>query len=201
KKFIEQTKKNPNLMMSILKATIARLLRAETSLSKIIFRLPSLESDLKIRFDQSRVENINIFRYVNSVYTSMLLKGEKVYSENEVSNGCMYFLLDGELSVRKKINKREYKITTLEKGDFFGEVSLISTMPRYQTIVVSSEKARVASLDMKILSRIVNLNPALLLSMLRTVIWKLIIIENAVTKLNLEYDMYENKLARKNSTF
>ncbi|MCX7999589.1 MAG: cyclic nucleotide-binding domain-containing protein, partial [Leptospiraceae bacterium] len=59
KKFIEQTKKNPNLMMSILKATIAKLLRAETSLSKILFRLPSLESDLKIRLDRSRIENIN----------------------------------------------------------------------------------------------------------------------------------------------
>lgn len=194
KKFIEQTKTNPNLTMSILKATIARLLKAETSLSKMIFKLPDLDTDLKIRLDQSRVENINIFRYVNSVYTTMLLKGEKVYSENEPSNGCMYFLLEGQLSVRKVINKRTYKITTLEKGDFFGEVSIVSNIPRHYSVVVSSERAKIASLDMKILSRIIHLNPALLLSMLRTVIWKLIIIENAVTKLNIEYDMYENKL-------
>lgn len=194
KKFIEQTKTNPNLMMSILKATIARLVKAETSLSKMIFKIPDLDSDLKIRLDQSRVENINIFRYVNSVYTSILLKGEKVYSEKDPSNGCMYFLLEGQLSIQKVINKRRYKLTTLEKGDFFGEVSLVSNMPRYNNVVVVSEKARVASIDMKILSRIIKLNPALLLSMLRTVIWKLIIIENAVTKLNIEYEIYENKL-------
>ncbi len=201
KKFIEQTKKNPNLMMSILKATIARLLKAETSLSKMILRMPNLETDLQIRLDQSRVENINIFRYVNNVYTSMLLKGEKVYGENDPSNGCMYFLLEGQLSVQKKINKRTYKITTLEKGDFFGEVSIVSNLPRHYNIIVQSERAKVASIDMKILSRIIHLNPALLLSILRTVIWKLIIIENAVTKLNIQYEIYENKLKYGNSKF
>ncbi|MCB1180356.1 MAG: cyclic nucleotide-binding domain-containing protein [Leptospiraceae bacterium] len=194
KKFIEQTRQNPNLMLSILKATIARLLRAETSLDKLIKKYPDLETNLKIKLDQSRIENINIFKYVHSVYITNLMKGDKVFSENEGSNGCMYFLLDGQLTVQKMHNKKVFKITTLEKGDFFGEISIVTNIPRYNTVIVSSDRAKVASIDKAILERIIHLNPGFLLSLLRTVIWKLIIIEQAVTKYNIEFDMYESKL-------
>jgi len=197
KKFIEQTRENPGLMLAILKATIARLLRAETSLDKVIRRYPLLDTNLQIKLDQSRVENINIFQYVHNVYIANLMKGEKIYSENEASNGQMYFLLEGQLSVRKRIENRVFKITTLEKGDFFGEVSIVSNIPRYNSIYVSSDRAKVASLNLDILMKIIHLNPAFLLSLLRTVIWKLIIMENAVTKLNIEYEMYESKLEKK----
>lgn len=197
KKFIEQTRENPGLMLSILKATIARLLRAETSLDKLIRRYPDLDPNLQIKLDQSRVENINIFKYVHSVYISNLMKGDKVYSENESSNGCMYFLLEGQLTTRKTIGKRIYKITNLEKGDFFGEMSIVTNIPRYNTVYVSSDRAKVASIDMSILMKIIHINPGFLLSLLRTVIWKLIIMETAVTKLNVEYEMYESKLRRR----
>ncbi len=197
KKFIEQARENPGLMLAILKATIARLLRAETSLDKVIRRYPLLDTNLQIKLDQSRVENINIFQYVHNVYIANFMKGEKIYSENEASNGQMYFLLEGQLSVRKRIENRVFKITTLEKGDFFGEVSIVSNIPRYNSIYVSSDRAKVASLNLDILMKIIHLNPAFLLSLLRTAIWKLIIMENAVTKLNIEYEMYESKLEKK----
>jgi len=194
KKFIEQTKQNPSLMMSILKATIARLLRAETTLDKLIKKIPDLDSNLEISLKESRTENINIFKYVHSVYSSNLKKGDRIFGEGDASNGMMFFLLQGSVSVVKIYNKRIYQITNLEAGDFFGEVSLVATMPRYQTMIVSSEKAKIASIDIKILQKIIQINPGFLLSLLRTVIWKLIIMEKAVTKLNIEYDMYEKKI-------
>ncbi|MCB1142628.1 MAG: cyclic nucleotide-binding domain-containing protein [Leptospiraceae bacterium] len=195
KKFIEQTRQNPSLMMSILKATIARLLRAEKSLDKVIKKLPNLDPNLQINLNSSRSENINIFKYVHSVYSSILTKGEKVYSEGDASNGSMFFLLKGSLSVYKRLNsKRLYKVTTLEAGDFFGEMSVVSSLPRFHTIIAASDKAKIASIDKSILQKIINLNPGFLLSLLRTVIWKLIIMEKAVTKYNIEYDMYESNL-------
>lgn len=195
KKFIEQTRQNPSLMMSILKATIARLLRAEKSLDKVIKKLPNLDPNLQINLNSSRSENINIFKYVHSVYSSILTKGEKVYSEGDASNGSMFFLLKGSLSVYKRLNsKRLYKVTTLEAGDFFGEMSVVSSLPRFHTIIAASDKTKIASIDKSILQKIINLNPGFLLSLLRTVIWKLIIMEKAVTKYNIEYDMYESNL-------
>ncbi|HMZ57758.1 MAG TPA: cyclic nucleotide-binding domain-containing protein, partial [Leptospiraceae bacterium] len=194
RKFIEQTKQNPSLMMSILKATIARLLRAETTLDKLIKKIPDIDSNLEISLKESRIENINIFKYVHSVYSSNLKKGDRIFGEGDASNGMMFFLLQGSVSVVKIYNKRIYQITNLEAGDFFGEVSLVATMPRYQTMIVSSERAKIASIDIKILQKIIQINPGFLLSLLRTVIWKLIIMEKAVTKLNIEYDMYEKKI-------
>ncbi|MDX1957064.1 MAG: cyclic nucleotide-binding domain-containing protein [Leptospiraceae bacterium] len=194
KKFIEQTKQNPSLMMSILKATVARLLRAETGLEKLIKKIPDLGTDLKISLEQSRTENINIFKYVHNVFSSLLAHDDKVYGEGDASNGVMFFLLSGQLGIYKTHNKRNYKITTLEPGDFFGEVSLVTNMPRYNMVKVISDKAKIASIDLNILLKIVTINPGFLLSLLRTVIWKLIIMEKAVTKLNIEYDMYEKKI-------
>jgi CRP-like cAMP-binding protein len=194
KKFIEQTRQNPNLMLSILRATIARLLRAETSLDKLIRKYPDLEANMQIKLDQSRVENIDIFKYVHSVYITNLMKGDKVFQEGEVSNGCMYFILKGVLSIQKNRHKRTFKILDLQEGDFFGEVSIVSNMPRYNTVVVTSDRAKVASIDKAILEKIIHMNPGFLLALLRTVIWKLIIIENAVTKYSIQFDMYESRI-------
>jgi CRP-like cAMP-binding protein len=82
----------------------------------------------------------------------------------------------------------------LQEGDFFGEVSIVSNMPRYNTVVVTSDRAKVASIDKAILEKIIHMNPGFLLALLRTVIWKLIIIENAVTKYSIQFDMYESRI-------
>lgn len=61
-------------MFSILKATIARLIRAEASIDKIIKALPELDPGLAIRLNESRIDNINVFNYAHNLHSRILLK-------------------------------------------------------------------------------------------------------------------------------
>ena len=181
-KFIQKTKDSPGLMFSILKATIARLIRAEASIDKIIKALPELDPGLAIRLNESRIDNINVFNYVHNLHSRILLKGDRIYAEGEKTDGAMYFIYEGTIAVIKKYHRKNMKITTYEKGDFFGETSIVSDSPRSQTMIASSEKAKVVRIDRDILMKIVHISPGFLFSLLRTVIWKLIIVEKALFK-------------------
>ena len=164
-KFIQKTKDSPGLMFSILKATIARLIRAEASIDKIIKALPELDPAMATRLNESRIDNINVFNYVHNLHSRILLKGDRIYAEGEKSDGAMYFIYEGTIAVIKKYHRKNMKITTYEKGDFFGETSIVS-----------------------------DISPGFLFSLLRTVIWKLIIAEKALFKLNMKVDdIYEKK--------
>ncbi len=193
-KFIQKTKESPGLMFSILKATIARLIRAEASIDKIIKSLPELDPAMATRLNESRVDNINVFNYVHNLHNRIMIRGDKIYSEGEKSDGAMYFIYEGTVAVIKQYHKRNMKITTYEKGDFFGETSIVSDAPRSQTMITVSEKAKVVRIDKDILMKIVHISPGFLFSLLRTVIWKLIIAEKALFKLNMKVDdIYEKK--------
>jgi len=181
-------------MFSILKATIARLIRAESSIDKIIKALPELDPALATRLNESRVDNINVFNYVHNLHNRIMLRGDKIYSEGDKGDGSMYFIYEGTVAVIKKYHKKNMKITTYEKGDFFGETSIVSDSPRSQTMITVSEKAKVVRIDKDILMKIVHISPGFLFSLLRTVIWKLIIAEKALFKLNMKVDdIYEKK--------
>ena len=193
-KFIQKTKDSPGLMFSILKATIARLIRAEASIDKIIKALPELDPAMATRLNESRIDNINVFNYVHNLHSRILLKGDRIYAEGEKSDGAMYFIYEGTIAVIKKYHRKNMKITTYEKGDFFGETSIVSDSPRSQTMITASEKAKVVKIDKDILMKIVHISPGFLFSLLRTVIWKLIIAEKALFKLNMKVDdIYEKK--------
>ncbi|MCB1193591.1 MAG: cyclic nucleotide-binding domain-containing protein [Leptospiraceae bacterium] len=193
KKFIEQTSVNPALTFSILKATVARLLKTETNIDKMIKVLPSIEKELRIKLTQSRVENVDVFSYVYNLHTPTYMEGDSVFSEGDPSLGKIFFLVSGNLSIVKKYHKKYTTITKLESGDFFGEMSLVSNRPRYNTVKVTSDKTKVAHIEKDIFMKIVQLHPEFLFSLLKTVIWKLIIYEKAISELNIKFEMYDRK--------
>jgi CRP-like cAMP-binding protein len=193
-KFLQKTKENPSLVNSILKATIARLIRAESKIDKIIKALPELDPSLAVRLNESRVDNINVFNYVHNLHTKLYFKGDKVFSEGDKSDGAMFFILEGSVAVVKRYNKRNIKITTYEKGDFFGETSLVTDGSRNQTVVINSDRGKVVKIDRHIFTKIMHISPGFLFSLLRSVIWKLIVSEKALFKLNIRVDeIYERK--------
>lgn len=57
-------------------------------------------------------------------------KGEIIIKEGEIGDK-FYLVADGEVGISKNISKQVvFFITTLKKGDFFGEMALISQYPR-----------------------------------------------------------------------
>lgn len=67
-------------------------------------------------------------------------KGKTIIKQGDPGAG-LFVILDGsvEVSMRPKADLPEVKITTLFKGDFFGEMALIDGYPRNATITTLTE--------------------------------------------------------------
>jgi len=73
--------------------------------------------------------------------------GEIICSEGEDA-GSMYVIQSGKAKVIKKTDEGEIALSTLSRGDFFGEMSLFDHQPRSATVVASGD-ARILKIDKK----------------------------------------------------
>jgi CRP/FNR family cyclic AMP-dependent transcriptional regulator len=74
-----------------------------------------------------------------SRYGRELEAGETVFKEGD-SGDRMYIIQEGTMQVLKRFGKEESLLAELEKGDFFGEMALVSRIERTATV-----KAKVKS--------------------------------------------------------
>jgi len=58
--------------------------------------------------------------------------GEPIVTEDDGTEE-MFVIQEGSVRVTKKVGEREVVLATLERGDFFGEMSLLESMPRDAT--------------------------------------------------------------------
>lgn len=65
-------------------------------------------------------------------------EGETIVSEGIISNNA-YIILKGQVSVSKKIEKRIIVIGTLQEGEVFGEMGLISSSVRSTNVAAIGE--------------------------------------------------------------
>lgn len=59
--------------------------------------------------------------------------GDVVVFEGDLDKE-MFIIQEGSVRVCKKIGDEEIELATLERGDFFGEMSLLETLPRSATV-------------------------------------------------------------------
>jgi CRP-like cAMP-binding protein len=62
-------------------------------------------------------------------YKVSFKKGELIFSEGELGNE-MFIIQNGKIRIFKNIDGFDQTLTVLEKGDFFGEMSILEGMPR-----------------------------------------------------------------------
>jgi CRP-like cAMP-binding protein len=67
-------------------------------------------------------------------YTS----GETIFSQGDLGTE-MYIILEGEVHIIKHIAHESHLLSKLEKGDFFGEMALLESVPRTADAVAQSE--------------------------------------------------------------
>jgi CRP/FNR family cyclic AMP-dependent transcriptional regulator len=73
--------------------------------------------------------------------------GETICSEGDAANS-MYVIQSGKVEVIKKTDRGEVTLATLNKGDFFGEMSLFDHRPRSATVKAVGD-ARILKIDKK----------------------------------------------------
>lgn len=66
-------------------------------------------------------------------YEESYQDGDVIVREGEDGRE-MYVIQRGEVVVTKRIDDREVEIARLNRGDFFGEMSLLESIPRYATV-------------------------------------------------------------------
>ncbi len=65
-------------------------------------------------------------------------KGDIIVSEGIVSNNA-YVIMEGQVHVTKKVDKKSILINTLNKGEVFGEMGLISQSVRSASVVAAGD--------------------------------------------------------------
>jgi len=58
--------------------------------------------------------------------------GEVIFAEGEDTSE-MFVIQAGAVRVTKRVGDREIELATLQRGDFFGEMSLLESLPRHAT--------------------------------------------------------------------
>ncbi|MCB1191075.1 MAG: cyclic nucleotide-binding domain-containing protein [Leptospiraceae bacterium] len=127
----------------------------------------------------------NIMDYISNVSTKYFRNGEIVFEQGEYSNGIMYFVFEGELSVlkTKQGKKKAEEIGVLEPGAFFGEMALIKSTPRMATIMVKSPKAKLGVIDKNSFIKLSKTSPGFLFILLKSVIERLYASEERLEEL------------------
>ena len=85
-------------------------------------------------------------------------QGEVIFREND-EGAEMFIIIQGLVEIRKSTSSSSSKIlTTLQKGDMFGEMAIIEKQPRSAT-AVAVQPTRVLVLNEKLYDRMLGSNP------------------------------------------
>ena len=94
------------------------------------------------------------------IHTRNYKKGEKVFRQNDPGVG-LYIIREGQIDVfRESDDMTREKIAAVEKGNFFGEISLLNESQRSATAVASQQSVLFGLFKPDLLS-IMNSNPKL----------------------------------------
>ncbi|EPG73963.1 cyclic nucleotide-binding domain protein [Leptospira fainei serovar Hurstbridge str. BUT 6] len=128
--------------------------------------------------------SINVLEFINNISVKTYIAGESVFEEKDTSTGMMYFLLHGEVEILKTYDGEVRVIRKLSSGSFFGEMALISKIPRAAGARVASDKAKIGSLDQDMFHKIGQTNPKFFSILLSTMIERLVSVEEEIGKLS-----------------
>ncbi len=89
-------------------------------------------------------------------YIVQASKGTVLFKEGDLGKE-MYFVHSGKVSLEKNMGGKNEQLAVLEKGDFFGEMSLLDDLPRSATAVVE-EDAELLKIDHENFKKILQTN-------------------------------------------
>jgi len=98
-------------------------------------------------------------------FLSRFTEGQFVFHEGEEGDE-MYIIQSGKVSICKSIRNKKTTLTVLEKGDFFGEMSILERLPRTADAEVV-ENADLITINSQTFGEMIRSNPEIAVRMLR----------------------------------
>lgn len=90
---------------------------------------------------------------------------QHIFSEGEPGD-VMYVVHDGLVDIRKEGADNSFRLTTLGKGELFGEVALVDRSPRTASAIAGAQGAMVLAIDRAHFVYLVSQQPAFALLVL-----------------------------------
>ncbi len=103
--------------------------------------------------------------------TVRFLTGETLFCEGDLGNK-MYLINSGKVGIYRAHADREIQVAVLGEGDFFGEMAVLESLPRFATARVITDCA-LTEIDAGSLESILSSNMELAVRMLRKLSWRL----------------------------
>lgn len=134
--------------------------------------------------------NVNVLDFVHRVRTRTYSRDEVIFTEGDPSDGLMYFVFNGLLSVTRQRADGNKQITSLNAGNFFGELALVRQCERAMTVRVKSPEANLGLLDKEIFLKLSRASPEFLYALLGNAIERHIRAEDKLDRLTAEVHEY-----------
>ncbi|MEQ1723367.1 MAG: cyclic nucleotide-binding domain-containing protein [Pseudobdellovibrio sp.] len=84
---------------------------------------------MKLLTDESKFEHEMVESYAD---------GQCIFEEGDVGRD-LYIVQSGEVKIFKKVQGQLVELATFDKGDFFGDMALLQSIPRYAAAYASGE--------------------------------------------------------------
>ncbi|XP_068147545.1 cAMP-dependent protein kinase type II regulatory subunit isoform X1 [Drosophila tropicalis] len=81
--------------------------------------------------------------------------GERIIKQGDAADG-MYFIEEGTVSVRMDQDDTEIEISQLGKGQYFGELALVTHRPRAASVYATGGQVKLAFLDVRAFERLLG---------------------------------------------
>ena len=91
--------------------------------------------------------------------------GEHVFREGDLGTE-MYIIHSGQVEIVKRVGEQEQQLALLEKGDFFGEMSLLEELPRAASARALTD-AKLLEINGSTFDRMLRNNPEIAVRMMR----------------------------------
>lgn len=100
-----------------------------------------------------------------SRFAKVYSAGEVIFKEGEEGK-TMFFIKEGEVQIKKRAGKKDRVLAVFTKGDFFGEISMLTGKPRSAS-AVAKEDSILIEIDKDKFEAILKENPKFGLEMIK----------------------------------
>ena len=118
-------------------------------------------------------------------FTVRFKRGDPIFAEGDRGE-TMFIVQSGEIGLYRQTNGQRQSLGVLEKGDFFGEMSILEGRPRSHS-AVAEDDAELIEINNTIFDKMIRGNIEIAVRMLRKLSIRLREAESKITDLQAEY--------------